>query len=405
MRTPPAIGAWRTGNRVGLLENGEEYFERAFEAVAGARREVLLETFILFEDKVGMELHRRLVAAARRGVDVQVLVDGYGSPGFSERFLAELDEAGVALRVFDPHRPLFGMRMHFFRRMHRKLLVVDGQTAFVGGINYGADHLRDFGPTSKQDYAVELQGPVVADIHAFAVASLRNGYGPARQPPAVDVDERGQARVSFAVRDNDRHTTDIERAYREAIRAARQEIVLANAYFFPGYGFLRDLRHAARRGVRVTLLVQGQPDMPIAMSAARSLYRHLVADGVRIYEYGQRAFHGKVALVDEDWATVGSSNLDPLSLSLNLEANVFVRDPAFNRDLRDRLERLRRQHCRPIDPERLPAPGRLRLPAPVLYHVLRRFPAWAGLLPAHTPKVVLMAPANEDASDTPVAGP
>ncbi|SOD51305.1 cardiolipin synthase ClsB [Pseudoxanthomonas wuyuanensis] len=405
MRTPPATGIWRAGNRVALLENGEEYFERAFAAIAEARQEVLLETFILFEDKVGLELQRRLVRAARRGVNVQVLVDGYGSPGFSEPFLTELDNAGVTLRVFDPHRPLLGMRMHIFRRMHRKLLVVDAQTAFVGGINYGADHLHDFGPTSKQDYAVELQGPVVADIHAFAAASLRNGYGPLRPSPDVAASARGQATVSFAVRDNDRHTTDIERAYREAIRAARQEIVLANAYFFPGYGFLRDLRHAARRGVRVTLLVQGQPDMPIAMSAARSLYRHLVADGIRIFEYGQRAFHGKVALVDQDWATVGSSNLDPLSLSLNLEANVFIRDAAFNQDLRQRLERLRERHCRPIDPECLPAPGGLRLPAPVLYHMLRRFPAWAGLLPAHTPKVVLMAPANGDAADSPVAEP
>lgn len=404
MRTPPATGVWRPGNRVALLENGEEYFERAFEAIAGAQQEVLLETFILFEDKVGMELHRRLVAAAQRGVKVQVLVDGYGSPGFSEPFLAELDKAGVTLRVFDPHRPLFGMRMHIFRRMHRKLLVVDAKTAFVGGINYGADHLRDFGPTSKQDYAVELQGPVVADIHAFAATSLRNGFGPLRPSPDVAASECGQARVSFAVRDNDRHTTDIERAYRDAIRAARQEVILANAYFFPGYGFLRDLRHAARRGVRVTLLVQGQPDMPIATSAARSLYRHLVADGVRIYEYGQRPFHGKVALVDDDWATVGSSNLDPLSLSLNLEANVFIRDPAFNQDLRQRLEQLRDQHCRPVDPDCLPAPGRLRLPAPLLYHVLRRFPAWAGLLPAHTPKVVLMAPSAAEAPHMPAAG-
>lgn len=397
------LGAWRCGNRVALLENGEEYFERVFEVIAGAQREVLLETFILFEDKVGLELRRRLVQAARRGARVQVLVDGYGSPGFSEQFLAELDDAGVTLRVFDPHRPLLGMRMHFFRRMHRKLLVVDRQIAFVGGINYGADHLCDFGPTSKQDYAVELQGPVVADIHAFAAASLRNGYGPLQQPSDVAANECGQAKVSFAVRDNDRHTTDIESAYREAIRAARKNVVLANAYFFPGYGFLRDLRHAAQRGVNVTLLVQGQPDMPIAMTAARSLYRDLVADGVRIYEYGQRPFHGKVALVDDDWATVGSSNLDPLSLSLNLEANVFIRDPAFNRELRDRLERLRERHCRPVNPECLPAPGGLRLPAPLLYHVLRRFPAWAGLLPAHTPKVVLMAPSAAETPRTPVA--
>ena len=150
-----------------LLENGEEFFARAFAAIAAAQHEILIETFILFEDKVGLELHRLLVEAARRGVRVEILVDGYGSPSFSPEFLAELTAAGVRLRVFDPHRRLFGMRLHVFRRMHRKLLVVDGTLAFVGGINYSADHLADFGPTAKQDYAVELQGPVVADIRGF----------------------------------------------------------------------------------------------------------------------------------------------------------------------------------------------------------------------------------------------
>jgi cardiolipin synthase len=396
MPLPAADTSWRAGNRVRLLENGEEFFARAFAAIAAARREVLLETFILFEDKVGLTLQRHLVDAARRGVRVEVTVDGYGSPGFSPGFLATLGDAGVRLRVYDPHRTLLGMRLHVFRRLHRKLLVVDGTLGFVGGINYSADHLCDFGPQSKQDYAVELQGPVVADIRDFAIAAIRsrNGGETWRPPPQATPDDRGGAQVLFAVRDNGPHSTAIEQRYRAAIRSARDEIIIANAYFFPGYGFLRDLRHAARRGVRVSLIVQGEPDMPIALSAARALYRHLIVDGVGIHEYCERPFHGKVALVDDDWATVGSSNLDPLSLSLNLEANVFIRDPDFNRDLRERLQRLRQRHCRPIDPDHLPQPRRWRWPAPLLYHVLRRFPAWAGLLPGHTPKVVLVAPRN-----------
>ncbi|MGN6112654.1 MAG: cardiolipin synthase ClsB [Luteimonas sp.] len=377
--------------RLRLLENGEAFFPRVFEAIAGARREVLVETFILFEDKVGLELQRRLVEAAARGVRVELTVDGFGSPGFSPGFVAALADAGVRLRAFDPHRPLLGMRLHVFRRLHRKLAVIDGERAFVGGINFSADHLGDFGPEAKQDYAVEIEGAVVATIRGFMLDALRgDGTGEGWRPPRGAGGEDGGHLV---VRDNRRRRRDIERAYREAIRGARREILLANAYFFPGYGFLRDLRHAAARGVEVTLLLQGEPDEKIARTGARMLYRHLAGAGVRVHEYCRRPFHGKVAVIDGEWTTVGSSNLDPLSLSLNLEANLVVRDRAFAAELRESLLRLRREDCRPVDETRMP-PERFWhvLTRPLLFHCLRRFPAWAGLLPAHTPRTALLRP-------------
>ncbi|WP_407352085.1 cardiolipin synthase ClsB [Luteimonas sp. R10] len=395
MRMTTSDRAWRPGNRVELLENGEAFFPRVFEAIAQARREVLLETFILFEDKVGNELRQRIIDASRRGVRVEMTVDGYGSYNLSEEFLSGLTAAGVALRIFDPRRTLFGLRLNVFRRLHRKLLVVDGERAFVGGINYGCDHLEDAGPLSKQDYALEVEGPVVADIRDFLAAAMHahdNGHSWSHPGITLPVTTPGDAQALFLVRDNGRNSTAIEREYRAAIRAARREIVIANAYFFPGYGFMRELRNAAQRGVRVSLIVQGEPDMPFAQLAARMLYPDLVAAGVAIYEYCRRPFHGKVALVDDDWTTIGSSNLDPLSLSLNLEANVFVRDPALNRQLRSRLDALRQQDCRRIEARTLPRRSFWRtLVAPVFYHAQRRFPTWAGLLPAHTPKVVLVA--------------
>lgn len=379
-------------HRLRLLENGEEFFARVNEVVAEAREEILLETFILFEDKVGRELQRRLVAAARRGVRVELTVDGYGSPGFSHGFLSELTEAGARLRVFDPHRPLLGMRMHLFRRLHRKLLVVDGERAFVGGINFAADHLADFGPAAKQDYSLEIEGPLVATVRGFMRTALDgDGTGERWRPPRHQLNDA----VRFVVRDNRRHSRDIETEYRRAIRNAREEVVIANAYFFPGYGFLRDLRHAARRGVAVSLIVQGEPDTPLAQAAARTLYRHLVEAGVGIHEYCRRPFHGKVAVIDGEWSTVGSSNLDPLSLSLNLEANVFVRDRAFAADLRARLQGLLARDCQVVDQARMPPwrPWHV-VTRPLLFHFLRRFPDWAGLLPAHTPATPLLRPAD-----------
>lgn len=391
---------WTRGNRVRLLENGEAFFPAVFEAIAAAEREVLIETFILFDDKVGQALHQAVLEAARRGVQVDITVDGFGSPDLSDDFIGALTGAGVRFHVFDPQPPWLGMRVNVFRRMHRKIVVVDGRLAFVGGINYSADHLADFGPQAKQDYAVEVAGPVVAEIHRFAIEAV--APPPGRRPlrwlrrrPATRVPQpssgaahSGDADAMFVTRDNHEHPTDIERHYRVALRAARHEVIIANAYFFPGYRFLKDLRRAARRGVRVRLILQGQPDMPVVKVAAGMLYGHLQRAGVQIYEYCQRPLHGKVALADDAWSTVGSSNLDPLSLALNLEANLIIRDAAFNQHLRERLQDLIEHSCQEV-----PTPATRHwghralsyLVFPLVFHFLRRFPAWAGWLPAHQP--------------------
>jgi cardiolipin synthase len=168
-------------------------------------------------------------------------------------------------------------------------------------------------------------------------------------------------------------------------------VVIANAYFFPGYRLVREMRRAARRGVEVALILQGQPDMPIVKTAAGLLYDHLQRAGVRIYEYCERPLHGKVALVDNAWATVGSSNLDPLSLSLNLEANVVIRDARFNATLHERLARLMRDCCKQVEPApRTRWEGLRLLRGYCVYHLMRWFPAWAGWLPRHAPVIEIV---------------
>jgi cardiolipin synthase len=197
----------------------------------------------------------------------------------------------------------------------------------------------------------------------------------------------------FVVRDNEEHPTDIERHYRAAIRLAQHEVTIANAYFFPGYRVLRDIRNAAERGVRVRLVLQGQPDMPIAKLGASILYDHLMAAGVRIYEYCERPLHAKVACVDGAWATVGSSNLDPFSLALNLEANVMVRDRAFAILLGERLDVLIARHCvEAVETSHRNRKLRRVLWGVFVYHFLRRFPGWTGWLPAHRPRLEAVPP-------------
>lgn len=402
---------WISGNQVKLLENGEAFFPRVFECIAAAQREVLLETFILFEDKVGRALHAALLTAARRGVRIDITVDGYGSPDLSHSFVKSLTDAGVRIHVFDPAPRLWGLRTNVFRRMHRKIVAVDAERAFVGGINYSADHLADYGPDAKQDYAVEIEGPLAQHIRGFAVRTLRASRPGAlsrarsalsgkpvadvaddlldRYPALTEVPRQaGDMAAMLVVRDNAHHRNDIERHYRIAIRSARERVVIANAYFFPGYRLLRDMRRAARRGVDVQLILQGAPDMPIVKTAANLLYHHLLTGGVRIYEYIERPLHGKVATSDSEWSTVGSSNLDPLSLSLNLEANVIVRDQSFNAQLRERLDHLIAHNCRRVAAEDLAESNWWRVVRSFfVFHLLRRYPAWAGWLPAHAPQL------------------
>jgi cardiolipin synthase A/B len=391
---PPS---WIKGNKVTLLENGDEYYPRLFAAIDAAQREVLIETFILYEDEVGTALKGVLLAAAGRGVQIDLTIDGFGSHELPDAYLATLTAAGIRVHVFDP-APRFFKRVNYFRRLHRKLVVVDGVRAFVGGINLSADHLTNFGPEAKQDYAVEVEGPITAQIQRFMRTALQpreSGWHRflRRSAPfeASALPPKGNAEMLFVWRDNNDCKNDIERQYRLAIRLARRRVVIANAYFFPGYSFLRELRRAARRGVQVTLILQGNPDMPIVQTAASMLYHHLLKGGVTIHEYCKRPLHGKVALIDDEWAFVGSSNLDPFSLSLNLEANLIIRDREFNQTLYQRLQDMQGS-CKAIEAKDLQESRTWRkIRSFVLFHFLRRYPSWAGALPAHAPTLRSLA--------------
>ncbi|CAG8863479.1 Cardiolipin synthase B [Pseudomonas fluorescens] len=386
---------WVDGNSVKLLINGEDFYPRVFEAIGQAREEILLETFIIFDDKVGQQLQQALIAAAERGVRVEVAVDGYGTADLDDTFVGAMTQAGISFHVFDPQPRLVGMRTNLFRRLHRKIVVIDGELAFIGGINYGEDHLGDYGPMAKQDYAVEVTGPVVALVHA----SSRKLMAPVLEPPSQvrpELKPTGQITAMLVERDNQRRSTDIEQQYLAAFRSAKRRIVVANAYFFPGYRLLRELRNAARRGVDVTLILQGQPDMRWVRALSRLLYNYLLRDNVTIYEYCKRPLHGKVALVDDEWSTVGSSNLDPLSLSFNLEANLMIRDRAFNQQLHDHLTEMGTQHCKAVTLERMIRGYWWRAPLIFLgFHATRYFPRIAGFFPAHRQVLQSLQPATQ----------
>jgi cardiolipin synthase len=362
---------WVGGNRVQLLEGGDQLFPVMCEAILAAEREVWLATYIFHNDGAARRVADALTAAARRGVAVHLVVDGFGSKATLPVLRDWLEGSGVQLEVFRAiDRWWRWLQPGQLRRLHQKVCVVDEQSAFVGGINVIDDRndLRHgWAELPRLDFAVALQGPLTAQVlHAVRAmwtrAHLRHywreelqrlkrspaplhrtvrllrGMGAAPRGPVPSEATAAPVRASFVVRDNLRQRRAIEHRYIEAMRQARRQIDIACPYFYPGNGFRRALRKAARRGVRVRLLLQGKLDYRIAGMAARVLYDELRAHGVRIYEYTPAFLHAKVARVDDHWATVGSSNIDPLSLLLNLEANVIVRDAEFTRALTERLD-------------------------------------------------------------------
>lgn len=329
-----------SGNRITLLKNGAEYFPALEAACDGAREHIHLETYIYRDDEAGRRIAAALMRAARRGVKVHLMIDGFGSAPLPAALIGALTEAGVRVLVYRPETSRWRLRRHRLRRLHRKLALVDTRIGFVGGINIVNDAAAP-GLPPQYDYAVAVEGPLVAEIYAAMrrlwnlVAWSQLGHARSRDHERrLEVAPMGRVRARFVLRDNLRNRRAIERAYLRAIGRAREEIILANAYFLPGTRFRHALIAAAARGVRVVVLVQGQTDHAMANYAKRAFYRQLLRAGVEIHEYQKSVLHAKTAVIDGVWATVGSSNIDPFSLVLSREANVVVHDRGFAARLR-----------------------------------------------------------------------
>ena len=369
-----------------LLHGGQALFPALIESFDAAKRWIQLETYIFNFHGMGADVAWALVRAAQRGVTVQVLVDGFGTPTLDAEWQQRFEAAGVHWRVYSPVPAGVSGKLVLdsWRRLHRKMCVVDQRQLFCGGINILDDFYDpEWGAfeAPRFDFAVAVRGPLALQA-ADALAMLwwrieagysarqrhlgeaweafrASGYGLRSPPcfPAPDLEDvllhprPPSSRVSAVLlwRDNLRHRNPIERAYRQAIGQARHEVLIANAYFIPGGKLRRALTKAAQRGVRVVLLLQGRYENFLQFHASRPVYGDLLAAGVEIYEYEESFLHAKVAVVDGTWATVGSSNLDPFSLLLAREANVVLYDHAFATELRDSVCEAISSHGRRVE--------------------------------------------------------
>jgi len=379
-----------SNNQITLLQNGEAYFPAIEAALDRAAHEIYLESYIFENDNTGRRIAEALRRAAFRGVRTYVLIDGFGSHRFPKTMVAYLEEAGVRVLKFRPKTSPWTLRRRRLRRLHRKIVVVDREIAFVGGINIIDDMDTPDQTWPRYDYAVSVKGPLVAEIHdsarrvwsRVAWSHLRPSWGRNNERQAPAAEPKGRMRSAFLVRDNIRHRRDIEDAYLQAIEQSQFEIILANAYFMPGLNFRHALLDAAGRGVRVILLLQGRVEYRLLHYASHALYGHFLDAGIKIYEYHQSFMHAKVAVIDEHWATVGSSNLDPFSLLLALEANVVVDDENFAQKLKHSLEQsIQRGSRRILQIDRRTQHIGLRLASWLCYGLVRFMTGMAGYAP------------------------
>ena len=348
----PFIG----GNQIQLLRNGAEYFPALETAIENAENEIYLQTYIYEPDKIGMRIGNVLKRAARRGVTVNILLDGFGSKDLPAAFVKELEAAGVRVMFYRPKISPWTLKKNRLRRMHRKVVVIDRKIGFVGGINIIDDYNVPDNTPPRIDYAVRVEGKLLPAIlnsvnklwrrislMHLQPTNLENSEqkAPQLKPLTLDISQKKalqqeknrHVNAAFVLRDNVLNRRNIESAYLTAIAQARTEIIIANAYFVPGMRFRKALLTAAKRGVNVKLLLQGRMEY-FLMFATHAFYATFLKNDIEIYEYRKGFMHSKVAVIDNEWATVGSSNIDPFSLLLAREANIIVKDKHFATELR-----------------------------------------------------------------------
>ncbi len=353
--------AYARAERVELVHSGEDYFRRLQALIAAAQKTLHIQVYIWADDRTGREIAEAVLAAVRRGVQVWVVVDGFGSSALPRAFVQHLTQGGVRFRFFR-HIVSF-WRWQGGRTLHHKVVVADARQALVGGINLADKYRGTAQAPPWLDFAVYIEGHVCQHLHDLCDDIYRHQYwrrlGPQRNrwfpaqakwlPPPPR-----EGLVRFRLNDWLRRKSEVFYSYLHALRGAERSLTLVASYFLPGLTIQRQLTRAVKRGVEVRLLLTGPSDVPPMKWAERYVAYHLIRRGVRVFLWQKSVMHGKVILVDGLWASVGSFNLNPLSRFRSLEMNVDVADPAFVSTLSEYIEGLFEHSCVEITAQQLP---------------------------------------------------
>ena len=310
------------GNRVTLLKDGREAFPSMISAIEGASSTINLETYMLRSDRTGWRFGEILAEKSSEGVEVNIIYDSLGSLDCGEDFLQFLQSRGINILEYNPIAP-WKKGWRWLRRNHRKILVVDGRVGFTGGINIADDYSDPSeGGKGWRDTHIKIEGPVVRELQRLFLSTWKKSAGERKYFPYLE--ESGDTPVQIVGSREIRNRKAIKKAYINAIKNAKQSIYLTNAYFIPDRGILRAIWNACKRGVEIVLILPGISDVKVVQYASRSLYSRLLSQGVKIYEREGKVLHSKTAVIDGEWSTIGSYNMDHRSYLYDLEVNAII---------------------------------------------------------------------------------
>ncbi len=320
-----------------LVHSGEDYFFRLKQLIDKAKNEVHLQTYLLENDNTGQEIINALIDAAEREVAIHILLDSYGSGDFPLTILEQLKQKGIRVRLFSPwHSKKI---IYLGRRLHHKVLVVDGVHALLGGINISNKYRGLDEEIPWLDYAVYIKD----DTLVIALQKLCREIffkTPSRKKNRIQSTllEESSTKVHILRNDWFRERNEIFNYYLKAIKSSREEVVLVASYFLPGKKLMTALRNATKRNVSVKIVLSGVSDLPIVMRATQYLYGYFLQQGVELYEWKKSVLHAKIAVVDNHWSTIGSFNLNDLSYYANIEMNASIDSIVFSSHLRSHLQ-------------------------------------------------------------------
>jgi cardiolipin synthase len=321
---------------ISIVKSGEDYFNQLQLLINEAKEEIHIQTYIFENDIIGNQIATALIAAVHRKVDVYILVDAYGSSNLSNGFISHLSANGINIRFFSP---FFSKNsLYIGRRLHHKVVVIDQLICLVGGINIADKYLGNPLIVPWCDFAILVKEASIGQrVHQICQKiyhkKKKNQNINSQQPPAIG----NQTNIKITQNDWLKQKNEIGKAYLKAIKEAQLEIIIVGGYFLPGRKIANALREASKRGVKVKLILSGISDVPLVQRATRFLYTSLLQYNIELYEWNKSILHGKAAIIDNTWSTIGSFNLNHLSSYGSIEMNIEVSDPSFSKTFKQHL--------------------------------------------------------------------
>ena len=319
-----------------LVYSGEDYFSRLKHIISKAQHEIHLQTYIFENDASGIEIVNVLKEAAKRKVKIYVLLDGYGSTKLPNSFFEELKQQGIYIRFFSP---LFSKNNFYIgRRLHHKIVVVDGEIALVGGINIANKYRGSNTEQAWLDYAVQINDTSIGEALQLLCKNIY--FKKIKNKKDIiysDFYTNNKTDVKILRNDWIKQRNEICNAYINSFRKANNEIIIVASYFLPGRRLSNALKKAAKDGVKIKIILSGVSDLPIVMRATHYLYSSLLNQGIELFEWKKSVLHGKLTVVDKQWATIGSFNLNHLSSYASIEMNAEINSVTFSKNLSDHL--------------------------------------------------------------------